>query len=142
MSNLLCLKSYGVPTAIIVDCPLETQRKRKPEGSALPLTLKFTPCRALAWLLLGPVEREEDVGLGGDPAWVGLGPEELPPTCRWGLIVTGRDIGASFCPKAAPARRWGCCDVRGRSALLEDPVLERNRALNIAMGKGKHRALA
>lgn len=48
-----------------------------------------------------------------------MGPEELLPVCRCGPIVTGRDVGASFCPKAAPAEGWGCCDVR--AALLEDP---------------------
>lgn len=61
-----------MPKAVVVDYPLEIQRKHKPEGSNLPLTLKFTQCLVLSYILFGLVEREENVGLGGNPAGIRL----------------------------------------------------------------------
>lgn len=96
-----------MPKAVVVDYPLEIQRKHKPEGSNLPLTLKFTQCLVLSYLLFGLVEREENAGLGGNPAWIrlrsshGTRGDHDRPRCRdFGL-------GVLWCQWSAP--------------LLEDP---------------------
>lgn len=100
------LKPYHTLKVVIVDYPLEIQRKVKPEGSNLPLTLELAQCLVLTSLLFGLVGREKNMGLGGTSlefAWDGGAPACLQVSSDH----DGQSCRGFFLPQSCPCERLG-----------------------------------